>query len=462
VTPGLRTNAQVSVRSADGTTIAAAAGLVNGIGRRLPWWRPRLAAGPPAAPGLPWRREWGYLSGSRPSRRPPESSPMSNASSSPLKVAIIGCGRPRGTDGATGFGMAHRHMAGFFATGRCTLAAVADVSRGNAEAFVAAHNPAAAIFADYRKLLRAVRPDVVSVCLWPHLHAQVVGAAARWHPRVIFCEKPMDINWDACLRMHRTCRRNGVLLAINHQRRFNRPLAKARALLDGGAIGRLLRMEGAWHNLSDSGTHVLDLMFFFNQDTPADWVLGQIDLRGATKVFGALNAGHGLTEFRFRNGVRALYHFGHQHGELGCLLRLTGEGGVIEILNEAPWLRLRRHGQAEWEPVDTGESIHDDQAIYRAIADILACLDAGTMPQLASDHALQTAEIIFATHESARRRARVDLPLPSGPCAMLSMVAAGELKVVNPVELPAPAAPADKPPPRPKPAAKRRPRRRKK
>ena len=385
---------------------------------------------------------------------------MSNASSPPLKVAIIGCGRPRGTDGATGFGMAHRHMAGFFATGRCTLAAVADLSRENAGAFVAAHNPAAAIFADYRRLLRTVRPDVVSVCLWPHLHAQVVCAAARYHPRVIFCEKPMDIHWDGCLRMHRTCRKHGVLLAINHQRRFNRPLAKAKALLDGGAIGRLQRMEGAWHNLADSGTHVLDLMFFFNQDTPADWVLGQIDMRGATKVFGALNAGHGVTEFRFRNGVRALYHFGHQNGELGCLLRLTGEGGVIEILNEAPWLRLRRHGQAEWEPVDTGESIHDDQAIHRAIADILACLDAGTMPQLASDHALRASEIIFATHESARRRARVDLPLPPGPCAMLSMVDAGELKVVNPVELPAQPGAAPKPAPRPNAAAKRRPRRR--
>jgi predicted dehydrogenase len=352
---------------------------------------------------------------------------MPNPPTTPLKVAIIGCGRPRGAVGATGFGMAHRHMAGFAASGRCTLAAVADLSRENAEAFVAAHNPAATIFSDYRQMLREVRPDVVSVCLWPHLHARVVCAAARFKPRLIFCEKPMDIHWNACLRMHRTCQRNGVLLAINHQRRFNRPLARARELLEGGAIGRLRRLEGAWHNLSDTGTHVLDLMFFFNHDTPAEWVLGQIEMRGATRVFGAVNARHGLTEFRFHNGVRAVYHFGHQHAELGCLLRLTGDGGVIEILFEAPWLRLRRHGQAQWEVVDTGESIHDDQAIHRGIADVLACLEAGTVPQLASERALRTTEIIFATHESARRRGRVDLPLPSGPCAMLSMLAAGEL-----------------------------------
>ena len=357
---------------------------------------------------------------------------MKPRSPSPLKVAIIGAGKPRATKGATGFGMAHRHMAGYAASGRCLLAGVADLSRENADAFVATHNPAAAVFSDYRKMMQTIRPDVVSVCLWPHLHAQVVCGVARFQPRVILCEKPMDIHWDACLRMDRVCRQNGVLLAINHQRRFNLPLAKAKKLLDGGAIGRLQRMEGAWQNLSDAGTHVLDLMFFFNGDTLAEWVLGQFDMRGSTKVFGAINAGHGISEFRFQNGVRAVYHFGHQHAELGCLLRLTGEAGVIEILFDAPWLRIRRHGQIRWEIIDTGENIHDDQAIYRGIADVLACLDSGKVPQLASERALRATEIIFATHESARRRGRVDLPLRAGKCAMLAMLAAGELKAKFP------------------------------
>ncbi len=353
---------------------------------------------------------------------------MTTPSSSKLRVAVIGTGRPLGSAGATGFGMAHRHMAGYQESGRCTLAAVADPDRSNAEAFVAAHHPGATIFSDYREMMAQVRPDVVSVCLWPHLHAEVVCGAAPFKPRAILCEKPMDIHWDAALRMDGACREHGVLLAINHQRRFNLPLARARALLDAGAVGRLVRMEGAWHNISDAGTHVLDLMFFFNHDTPAEWVLGQIDLRDSTKVFGAINAGHGITEFRFQNGVRAVYHFGRQHAELGCLLRLVGDGGLIEILFDAPWLRLRRHGQADWEVVDTGENIHDDKAIYRGIADLLQCLETGAVPELASERALRPTEVIFATYESARRRGRIDLPLPPGRSAMLEMLAAGELK----------------------------------
>lgn len=354
---------------------------------------------------------------------------MSASSPSPLTVAMIGCGRPLRTEGATGFGMAHRHLAGFLRTGRCTLAAVADLSRPNAEAFVAEHNPAARIFADYHEMMAAVRPEVVSVCLWPHLHAEVVCALAPFRPRLIFCEKPMDIHWDAALRMHEVCRQHDVMLVFNHQRRYNLPLSRAKELLDSGAIGRLLRLEGAWHNLSDTGTHVLDLMFFFNGDSPADWVIGQIDLQDGVRVFGAIQTGHGITEFRFRNGVRALYRFGPPHVELGALLRLTGDAGEIEILFDAPWLRIRRHTQPTWEVVDTGESIHDDLGIYRAIADTLACLDAGREPPLGSTNALRATEVIFATAESARRRGRVDLPLPSGPCAMLQMVAAGEMKL---------------------------------
>ncbi len=356
---------------------------------------------------------------------------METPTSSPtLSVAVIGCGRPLKTEGATGFGMAHRHMAGFTRSGRCQLAAVVDINRANAEAFVAEHNPEAAIFADHREMMERVNPDIVSVCLWPHLHAEVVCAIAPRRPRIIYCEKPMDIHWDAAVRMHEACRRHGVLLAFNHQRRFNLPIMKAREMLDAGAIGKLRQIEAAWHNLSDTGTHVLDLMFFFNHDTPADWVLGQIDMRAAKRVFGAVQTGQGFSEFRFSNGVRATYRFGAQHEEFGYLIKLHGDDGVIEVLLSEPWLRARRFGDGAWQWIDTGESIHDDLGIYRAIADVLACHDAGTTPQLASDNAIRATEVLFATAESARRRGRIDLPLAPAPCALLTMIENGEMTVV--------------------------------
>lgn len=353
---------------------------------------------------------------------------MSENKTAHYKVAIIGCGKPRNSEEATGFGMSHQHMFGYAKTGKCSLVAVADIVRENGDAFVAMHNPDAKVYEDFVEMMQKETPDIVSVSLWPHLHAQVVCQLAELGPKIIFCEKPMDLHWDASLKMHKACKDNGVTLIINHQRRFNKPLLKAKEMLDGGEIGKLLRIEGAWSNIADAGTHALDMMFYYNNDTPATWVMGQIEMRGAKKFFGAIQAGQGVTEFRFENGIRGIFYFGEQHEDFGFLIRLYGENGMIEILNNEPWLRILKFGgNGEWEAIDTGENIHADEAIHRAVAEFIECHENGTQSLLDGDHALRTTEVIFATFESSKRRARIDLPLDSAPCAMISMIESGDI-----------------------------------
>ena len=343
-----------------------------------------------------------------------------------FKVAIIGAGKPRGTEGATGFGMSHQHMFGYAKTGRCKLVAVADISRENAEGFVKDHDPSAKIYADYKEMMAAEKPDIVSVSLWPHMHAKVVCDVAEHAPRAIHCEKPMDLHWDASLKMHEVCKKRGIQLTFNHQRRFNRPFQKLKSMLDEGAIGRVLRMEAAWHNLADSGTHWLDMMFFFNGDLPAQWVLGQIEARGAKKVFGALQETQSIVTFRFANDVRATMYGGLAHADLGCMIRVTGTEGALEILADAPWLRMRRYGNGVTD-LDPGESIHVGVSNVRAVQDLVDCIGTDKKPQLSSDNAIRATEVIFAAYESSRRRGRVDLPLAPGPSALLSMVEAGQI-----------------------------------
>ena len=80
-------------------------------------------------------------------------------------VAVIGAGRPRGKEGATGFGMSHAHAKGYAATGHCKLVAVADLVEPNARAFADEHgDDDTQVFADFREMLRKTRPDIVSIC----------------------------------------------------------------------------------------------------------------------------------------------------------------------------------------------------------------------------------------------------------------------------------------------------------
>ncbi len=343
---------------------------------------------------------------------------------STIRVAVIGAGRPWRTEGATGFGMSHRHWIGFKSTGRAELVGVCDLVEERARAYAADHDPKARTYTDFKAMLEKERPDYVCVSLWPHLHASTVKALVPFKPKGIVCEKPMDMDWDGALAMHAACAAAGVGLMINHQRRFNKPFGEAKRLIESGAIGKLARLDSAWHNFQDSGTHVLDMLFNLNGDSDAEWVLAQADARGGKKVFGALQEGHGVIDFRFKNGVRACHRAGKQYADLGCLIRAAGDAGVIEIMEQGPhWIRLRRDGGA-WEFPDTGgEGIHDDAAIGRGIADFVAAVEQGREPVLGSRNALRPTEVIFAAYESAWRRARVDLPLPPGPSALRKLAA---------------------------------------
>jgi UDP-N-acetylglucosamine 3-dehydrogenase len=180
-----------------------------------------------------------------------------------LKVGIIGCGRPRREAGATGFGQGHLHAAGYEASPDCEIVAAADISQSNLNAFLEEHRVPQG-YLDYHDMLAKEHLDVVSVCTWPHLHAQMVIDAAESGVRAIHAEKPMAPTWGEAKEMARVCREHNVQLTFNHQRRFAAPFRRAKALLDDGAIGQLLRVEAFTSNLFDWGTHWFDMMFFYN------------------------------------------------------------------------------------------------------------------------------------------------------------------------------------------------------
>mgnify|MGYP000452446785 CR=1 FL=1 len=329
---------------------------------------------------------------------------------SSLRVAIIGTGRPHGTPGATGFGMAHQHAKAYKASGEAELVAVCDIVVERARQFQEEHG-AGRVYEDYRAMLAQEKPDMVSICTWPHLHAEMVLAAVEAGVRAIHCEKPMAPTYGEALRMARAARERGVQLTFNHQRRFGEPFRKAKELLAAGAIGRLARLEAACDNLFDWGTHWFDMLFFYNDETPVDWVIGQIEVRGNRKVFGAPVEGQGLSHFKFRNGVRGTVVTGYE-ASIGAENRLIGTDGVIEIgTPDRIVLRMWGRGQSQWEDVKVSEGIHGGEMINRAILDAITSLKTGREPELSARKALQATELIFATYESSRRRGRVDLPL---------------------------------------------------
>ena len=348
------------------------------------------------------------------------------------KAGIIGCGRPRREENATGFGQGHIHAEGYKASPDCELVAAADISQENLDRFCEEHSVPGR-YLDHREMLSEAKLDIVSVCVWPHLHLQLCADAARAGVKAIHCEKPIAPTWGESKALVAVCDEHNVQLTFNHQRRFGFPFRKARELLDAGVIGQLVRLEAFCPNLYDWGTHWFDMMFMYNDETPVEWVIGQIDAREARPVFGVAVESQGLSLFQWRNGVQGLMLTGAKSSEGArgdyCGNRLIGTEGMIEVgVRDGPQLRLRNlESGGQWREVDVAGGIHGGDYVKAGIQDLADALKTGREPELSGRRALQATELIFATYESSRRRGRVDLPLEIEDSPLLSMLERGEV-----------------------------------
>ena len=178
----------------------------------------------------------------------------------PLRVGIIGCGRTRTSGQATGAGISHRHAEGYKASSDVRIVALADIVLENAQAFQEMHG-GDRLYTDYHEMLAKECLDIVSICVWPHLHAPMAIDCAQARVPAIHCEKPMAPTLGEARRMVAAAKEYEVQLTINHQRRFGSPFRKAKELLDSGAIGELVRLEASCSNMYDWGTHWFDMLF---------------------------------------------------------------------------------------------------------------------------------------------------------------------------------------------------------
>ncbi len=335
---------------------------------------------------------------------------------SKFKVGIIGCG-----------GRGRSHAVGYASSNDVVMVACADPVEDNARKLAEQHD-IPATYSDYRDMLKKEALDVVSVCTWTGLHTQMILDAVDSGVKAIHSEKPMAPTWGEAKKQHETCVANNVQLTYSHQRRFGRQFYKAKLLANDGTIGKMIRVEGSCPNMFDWGTHWFDMFFFYNNDEPAEWVIAQIDPEGTHDVFGVPVEGGGVSWIRWKNGLQGLLVTGHAGG-VGCANRIIGTEGIIEVgVPDGPAIRVMSGG-SDWQIPDMGDfpfSGGNDTTL--GVLDAIQCLKTGEEPVLSSRKALQATELIFATYESSRRRAKIVLPLDVDDSALMAMLESGTLQ----------------------------------
>jgi predicted dehydrogenase len=377
-------------------------------------------------------------------------------------IGFVGTGADPESPGTDGYAMAYRHAAGYERVDGCRLTCCADIVRENAEAFAERHDiDEDGVFEDYERMCRERDPDVMSVCVPPSVHAEVVvGLAETGVPDAIHCEKPMAASWADCRRMVERCAEAGIQLTVNHQRRLGPIFRRAKELLDDGTIGSLRRIEWSDVTLFDAGTHLFDLSMFYTDQAPVEWVLAGVAYHDENKWFGTHNENQAVVQWRHTSGVDGLAVTGDGSDTFGAYIALCGTEGRIELGGEGgPPLRYRNDDTTGWEGVDVGED-HWGNPTYslprhaavrlarrlplvpeslvvpayrshvdRAIENVVESYRSGDGSPLRAELALGSTELIFAAYESVRRRGRVDLPLDVEDNPLESMVESGVMAV---------------------------------
>ena len=316
-----------------------------------------------------------------------------------FRVAMIGCGR-RG----------RKHALGLKADSRCEVVALVDIKRDVAEEFKKDFEFDAAIYEDYKEMLKKEKPDIVTVCLWTELHLPIVRDCAEAGVKAILCEKPMAPTWGESLEYDRIVKQTGCQLTFGHQRRFAEGNLLVRKWIKEGLFGKILRMDlYSPRHLLDCGTHTFDQALSFNDEIPAKWVIGAVDISETISYFDVkaeiMAAGHLV----FQNGVRANIQVGGPDMDMWGGVRVVGSEGFIEVFWDGNFGKACLYNDPTWQPpeVDSGDRIQMEGLIRNAVD----ALETGVEPELSYKKALRAAEIIFAFYESARLHRRIELPL---------------------------------------------------
>ncbi len=329
------------------------------------------------------------------------------------------------------------------------IVAVADADdKGRAKALDTLGVPAGSGFADYRKMLTEVKPDLVAVGpRHVHEHRDMAVAAAEAGARGIYIEKPFCRDLAEADAIVAACEKHGTRLAIAHRNRYHPVLPVITKLVEDGAIGRWLEIRargkedqrGGGLDLWVLGSHLLNLCHYFAGNPLACSATMMQDGRPVTRdevVDGAEGVGplagnEVHARYEMESGVPVFFDSIQKAGtrEAGFGIQLVGTEGIIDLridieplahflpgnINEPSaepraWVPITSAGIGKPEPIaDIRERVGGHVG---AVRDLIAAIREDREPLCSAKDGRVIVEMISAVFESHRLGgARVTLPL---------------------------------------------------
>jgi len=305
---------------------------------------------------------------------------------------------------------------------RCELVALCDLDSAKA-ALAGQRFGVLGVYSDVEEMLAREKPDFVDIVTTAPSHRPLVETCAR-HGIPAIVQKPLAPDWDDAQALVAAMDRAGQPLMVHENFRFQRPLIRAREVIESGKIGKPVWARLSWRSgfdvyagqpylatverfiLLDLGIHVLDVARAFLGEVEQVFCRTQSIKPGiAGEDMATVMLGH-------RNGAISIVDVTYASKQSPdpfpqTLVHLEGTAGSLRLEN--------RYRLTVTSPAGTyTEAVAPDPSSWGTEPWLLAqdsvvkiqthwlnCLDSGTRPATSGHDNLKTFALVEACYLSA-------------------------------------------------------------
>ena len=342
-----------------------------------------------------------------------------------IKVGIIGCGKIAQV----------RHIPEYAANPNAEVYGFYDINVARAEELAKKYGGKA--YASYEELLADPQIEAVSVCAANHAHAEISIAALKAGKHVL-CEKPMAVTLEECEAMVAAAKEAGKYLMIGQNQRLAKAHAKAKELIEQGAIGKVLtfrtifghggpetwsidpgsnvwffdKTKAAMGAMADLGIHKTDMIQYVlgTKIVKTQAVLTTLDKRDATGSLIGVDD-NAICIYQMENGVigtmtaSCTYYAAEDNTTV-----IYGTKGELRLYDDPKYSvqQINSDGTRIDYQIDQIQT-NDNQTASGVIDLFVDCLVEQKEPEISGANVLHAMKAVFASIESSAKGCAVEV-----------------------------------------------------
>lgn len=210
------------------------------------------------------------------------------------KSAMLGCGGR-----ARGHALAYQHVK------KSQLVAVCDMNEQRLHPFAAEHKIPRK-YTNVHEMLEKEKPDLLHIVTQPNLRVPLLTLAHDHNVPAVIVEKPLALDaedFNAIAALHKKTK---TKMCVNHQLRFHPRLLALLKDVQDGRIGEVQFIDASSRlNLAGQGTHILNLVLWFNKGMAPNLVFGNVCGKSQIETHHAA-PDMAVAQLNFPNRVRCL------------------------------------------------------------------------------------------------------------------------------------------------------------